>query len=126
MPREGLRTPLERVALAQLVGGCRISPADLMSWVEELILLMGTDCRNPETGLAGGAFCNYSSPTPLFVLCIFPSLGCFHHPVPCDNKKSGVVAIACSSREVRDSPHAEQPSSPMDLISGIFLKDLRQ
>lgn len=113
MPREGLGTPVERVALAQLVGGCRISPGDLlMSWIKELTLLMGADCRNPETGLTGGVFCNYSSPTPSFVLCIFPSLGCFHHPVPCDNEKSGVVAIACSSEKCVTLPMQSSPAVP--------------
>lgn len=62
--------------------------------MRELILVMGADCRNPETGLAGRVFCNYSSPTPSFVLCIFPSLGRFHRPVPRDNQKAGAVTIS--------------------------------
>lgn len=48
------------MSLAQVAGGYRIRPTDLlMSWVEELILVMGADCRNPATGLAGGVFGNY-------------------------------------------------------------------
>lgn len=50
-PREGLSTPLERVVLAQLVGGHRMSSADLlMFWVKELIHLMVANSRNAETG----------------------------------------------------------------------------
>lgn len=81
MPREGLEYPFREVALSHLVGGGRISPADLLlSWFEELNLLTGADCRNPETGLTGGVLCNYSSHTPSFVLCVFPSLAFFTTP----------------------------------------------
>lgn len=100
-----------------------MSSADLlMSWVKKLIDLMVANGRNPETGPVVEHFAITQSPQPCLYFAFSQVLAAFTTLCPVTRGEVELYHCLCV-RKVCDSPHPE-PSSPMDLISGIFLKGL--